>query len=51
MIKPIETYWCQDCNYQWGTDYASFETPSCPSCGEHLSVIETTDTLRELERK
>jgi transcription initiation factor IIE alpha subunit len=42
-MKPIETYMCGDCKFEWGLPYPSWETPSCPNCGEHLNVVETTD--------
>ncbi len=50
-MKSIEKYKCQVCNYQWGVSYATFETPSCPICEEHLTVVETTDTDKSMTDK
>ena len=41
-IEAIETYKCEDCDCEWGIDYATFEKPACPNCGEYLNVVETT---------
>lgn len=41
-MKPVETYKCEDCDHEWGIDYATWERTECPNCGEYLNVIETT---------
>ncbi|MEH7246479.1 hypothetical protein V7114_06725 [Neobacillus niacini] len=39
----METYYCPDCKYEWKT-LPTWECQPCPQCGEHLDVIETTDS-------
>lgn len=50
-MKPIETYKCEDCYKEWGEPFATFRAPSCPDCGEHLNVSETTKDFTPKEIK
>lgn len=43
MNKFIETYKCNDCELEFSVSKSFWEQPSCPDCGEHLNVVETTD--------
>lgn len=48
MKKPIETYRCNLCEYDFDLEYATFKTPDCPSCGDNDDVVETTDDKKEV---
>lgn len=45
-MRNIETYYCSECEHKWGVFIPVWETPSCPKCGEHLTVTETTESKK-----